>query len=143
MSPASVSGQLRREVEVALASMLSAPRKTMKRPPPPPIQTTVNGVHPARSSASPSLPLKRPPSGPKHSASSTATVNNEKLNGLGSRASNRQRQKSGDSHMRTSRNNSLVGKIAGPDIPEQDRRKVLKKLPPQPYGMISERYMTL
>lgn len=142
MSPVSVSGQLRRVLEVALASMISTSRKTMKRPPPPPIQTTVNGVHPGRLSTSPSLSSKRPPSGPKQPPGSAAAINNAKVNSVGSRASNRQRQKSGDSHMRTSRNNSFAGRIAGLDMLDQDRRK-LKKLPPQPYGMLGECCMTL
>lgn len=107
----------------------------MKNAPLPLHAPSVNGVHSASSSPSPQLPSKRPPSDPKLTANAKHV--NGTVNGVAPRTSVRQRkdtQKSAEGSNRTGRNNSLGGKNKASELLEQNRRKLPKKLPPQPYG---------
>ncbi|MCJ1305566.1 Transcription factor spt20 [Hypocenomyce scalaris] len=83
----------------AVATKPAPMPQKMKRPPPPSVQTGVNGVKSSQSSPSPSLSSKRPPSGTKLPPSS-ATMDgvNGGANGSVPRISNRRRepQKPGD-----------------------------------------------
>ncbi|KAI9755478.1 MAG: hypothetical protein M4579_004269 [Chaenotheca gracillima] len=114
----------------------------MKRPPPPALQTSVNGVNASNSSPSPSLASKRLPSASKQPPGS-AGGNGSTVNGVGPRASTRQRkdtQKMVNGYSKSSRAGSLGGR-GSTDLAEQDALR-LAKLPPQPYGRsLSDRPM--
>ena len=106
----------------------------VKRPPPPSLQTSINAVNSSNSSPSPSLP-KKTPSGLKHPPNSGVS-NSITVNSGGTRASGRQRkevQRPGEVYGRQYKG-SVSGRGGSVDGIDLDRRKYLKKLPPQPYG---------
>lgn len=113
----------------ALVTKPAPPHQKMKRPPPP-VQTSVNGVRSSQSSPSPSLSSKRP-SGFKHPPSATAINGvNGNVNGGVQRSSNRRRdsQKPGDAQgrqIRMGKNGQVEGIL--------DRRNQKRK--PEPYSM--------
>lgn len=117
----------------AVATKPALMQQKMKRPPPPSVQTGVNGVKSSQSSPSPSLSSKPAPPGAKHpSSSSVMDAPNGGANGSGPRISNRRResQKPGDIQGRpyTIRGNKVA---SGPGS-SLDRRSA-KRLP-EPYG---------
>lgn len=117
----------------AIATKPALMQQKMKRPPPPSVQTGVNGVKSSQSSPSPSLSSKPPPSGAKHPPSSAVMdAPNGAANGSGPRLSNRRResQKPGDIQGRpyAGRGNKAAN---GPGS-SADRRSA-KRLP-EPYG---------
>lgn len=115
----------------AIATKPAPPHQKMKRPPPPLVQTSVNGTRSSQSSPSPSLSSKRPPPGFKLPQSAT-TINgvNGGVNGVGPRSSNRRKdsQKPGDIPARQNRS----GKSA--QVDGHIERRPLKKMF-EPYGM--------
>ena len=116
-----------------MAAVISArptlPQQKMKRPPPPSVQTTVNGVKSSRPSLSPSLSSKRPPPGFKQPSSAiVANGVNGVTNGTASRSSVRRKesQKPGDISIRPSRNVR--------NGPGEANKTATKRLP-EPYGV--------
>ncbi|MCJ1315003.1 Transcription factor spt20 [Xylographa vitiligo] len=76
----------------AVSARPALPPQKIKRPPPPMVQTSMNGVKSSQSSPSPSLSSKRPPTGFKHPPNTPATNGvNSTVNGAGPRISNRRR----------------------------------------------------
>ena len=121
--------------------VVSTGTANMKRPPPPSLQTAatamVNGVHSVQSSPSPLLSSKRPPLEHRQTANSVANASNVAVNGFTPRSGARQRKdtsRATDTSGRTVRINSLAAKGGATDASEQERRRMPKKLPPQPYG---------
>jgi len=115
----------------AIATKPAPPHQKMKRPPPPTVQTSVNGARSSQSSPSPSLSSKRPPSGFKHPpGAGAASGMNGNVNGVAPRLSNRRRdsQKPGDIQGRQNRS----GKAGQAD--SHLDRKSLKRMA-EPYGM--------
>ncbi len=115
----------------AIATKPAPPHQKMKRPPPPTVQTSVNGVRSSQSSPSPSLSSKRLPSGFKHPPSAgTANGMNGNVNGVAPRLSNRRRdsQKPGDIPGRQNRS----GKAG--QVDNHLERKSQKRMS-EPYGM--------
>ena len=112
----------------AISARPALPPK-MKRPPPPSVQTTVNGVKSTQPSLSPSLGSKRPPGAFKQPPSATvASGLNGATNGSASRSSVRRKesQKLGDSSGRPSRSvRSGQGEV----------NKIATKRMPEPYGV--------
>ncbi|MCJ1467902.1 Transcription factor spt20, partial [Pseudocyphellaria aurata] len=111
----------------ALATKPAPLHQKMKRPPPP-VQTSVNGVRSSHSSPSPSISSKRP-SGFKHPPNATAINGaNGNVNGGVQRSSNRRRdsQKPGDTQGRPIKVNKN-GQVEG----IFDRKNQKKK--PEPY----------
>ena len=122
----------------AVATKAAPPHQKIKRPPPP-VQTTVNGVRSSQSSPSPSVSSQRPPSGFKHPTNATVINGiNGSVNGGGQRSSNRRR----DSHKPTDLHGRLIrtGKN-GQGESVQDRRSQKRK--PEPYSMYSDRWVAL
>ncbi|KAI9749466.1 MAG: Transcription factor spt20 [Candelina submexicana] len=116
----------------ATATKSPQPHQKIKRPPPPSIQTTMNGANSSNASPSPSLGTKRPPSGFKHPPTS-ASATGSSLNGVGSRVSSRQRRESqrpGESSGRPSRTG---GNGQSVDMTEAEKLKFLTKRPSEPY----------
>jgi transcription factor SPT20 len=110
----------------------------MKRPPPQPLQSTVNGIHSVTSSPSPLLSSKRPPSDTKQQSSHNATAGGGTA-AVSQRASNRQRKdtgKSGEGQGRAGRINSVSARAAAAAPAEQNKSKQQQTSlpPPQPYG---------
>src|SRR5579862_1742360 len=119
----------------AVSARPSQPLHKVKRPPPPSLQTSINAMNSSNSSPSPSLP-KKTPSGLKHPPNS-ATGNTITVNGGVTRASGRQRrevQRPGEVYGRQYKG-GVSGRGGSVDGIDLDRRKYLKKLPPQPYGI--------
>lgn len=120
-----------------MATVVSArpaplPQK-IKRPPPPMVQTSVNGVKSSQSSPSPLLSSKRPPTGFKHLPSASATNGaNGTVNGTGPRISNRRKdsQRPSDNPNRPPRNARL-----GPSDSAHNDRRSSKRMP-EPYGAL-------
>lgn len=113
------------------STTLPQAHQRMKRPPPPSVQTSLNGTKSSHSSPSPSLSSKRPPPGVKQPLA-TASTNGTIVNGTGPRLSGRQRRESqrpGDVHARQGRNNGRTGSIDGQIVD----RKSVKRLP-EPLG---------
>lgn len=122
----------------AVATTATPPHQKIKRPPPP-VQTTVNGVRSSQSSPSPSVSSHRPPPGFKHPTNATVISGiNGSVNGGVPRSSNRRR----DSHKPTDVHGRLVrtGKN-GQGESVQDRRSQKRK--PEPYSMYSDRWVAL
>ena len=121
-----------------MAAVISArpamPLQKMKRPPPP-LQTSINGVKSSQSSPSPSFSSKRPPPGFKQLPSATASngVNGTTTNGQVSRSSIRRKdpQKPGDTSARQPRS----AKAASGDGNNIDKKAV--KRMPEPFGTLS------
>lgn len=115
----------------ALATKPAPPHQKIKRPPPP-VQTSVNGVRSSQSSPSPSLSSKRP-SGFKHPPSATVVNGvNGNINGGVQRSSNRKKdsQRPGDTQgrpIRVGKNGQVEGVL--------DRKNQKRK--PEPYSMYS------
>ena len=117
----------------AVATKPAPMQQKMKRPPPPSVQTGVNGLKSSQSLPSPSLSSKPAPPGAKHPPSSTVMeAPNGGVNGSGPRISNRRResQKPGDIQGRPY---AIRGnKVAQGPASSLDRRSA-KRLP-EPYG---------
>ncbi|KAL8629084.1 hypothetical protein Q9189_005234 [Teloschistes chrysophthalmus] len=114
-----------------VASKPSPPHQKMKRPPPPTVQTNVNGVKSSQSCSSPSLGSKRPPSASNHpqtaSAATGPAVNGITTGPAAARLNNRRRdsQKPGDAQVRS---NKTSKNTSGDNV--LDRRKKMA----EPYG---------
>ena len=122
----------------AVATKAAPPHQKIKRPPPP-VQTTVNGVRSSQSSPSPSIISQRPPPGFKHPTNATVINGiNGSVNGGVPRLSNRRR----DSHKPTDLHGRQIrtGKN-GQGESVQDRRSQKRK--PEPYSMYSNRWVAL
>lgn len=107
----------------------AAPVSKVKRPVPPALQTTSNGIT-SRSSPSPSLSTKRPPSGQKHPpfAGYNSNGGHAILNGSGPRLNKRK-----DSQQKPAEGNKpRLGK-AGPNEMANGERRPSKKVV-EPYG---------
>ncbi|MCJ1387397.1 Transcription factor spt20 [Xylographa bjoerkii] len=102
----------------------------IKRPPPPMVTTSMNGVKSSHSSPSPSLSSKRPPTGFKHPPN-TSTTNgvNSTANGSGPRISNRRRDSQRPSDINRPPRSARLGTGDGG---HNDRRA--SKRMPEPYG---------
>lgn len=115
----------------ALATKPAPPHQKIKRPPPP-VQTSVNGVRSSQSSPSPSLSSKRP-SGLKHPPTATVVNGvNGNINGGVQRSGNRRKdsQRPGDTQgrpIRVGKNGQVEGVL--------DRKNQKRK--PEPYSMYS------
>lgn len=113
----------------AVATKPAPPYQKIKRPPPP-VQTSVNGVKSSQSSPSPSLGLKRPPSSFKQPLATANSVG-PSVNAAGAapRLGNRRResQKPGDAASRQVKAGKN-GQVEG-----VDRRSLKRK--PEPYSM--------
>lgn len=73
----------------AIATKPAPPHQKIKRPPPPAVQTSINGARSSQTSPSPSVGAMRAPSGLKHPPSATNV--NGGTGSAGSRSSNRRR----------------------------------------------------
>ena len=112
----------------AVATKSAPLHQKIKRPPPPAVQTAMNGVRSLQSSPSPSLSSKRPPSSFKQPPTPNSVNGiNGAASGAGPRVSNRRResQRPGDVQLRQFRG----GKSAQSDLDQRARSM------PQPYGM--------
>ncbi|KAL8764669.1 MAG: hypothetical protein Q9194_006900, partial [Teloschistes cf. exilis] len=109
-----------------VATKPSPPHQKMKRPPPPTVQTNVNGPKSSQSCSSPSLGSKRPPSASNHlqtvSAATGPAVNGITTGPAAARLSNRRRdsQKPGDAQVRSNK----TGKNASGDNVLDRRRRM-------------------
>lgn len=115
------------------ARPVPAPQK-IKRPPPPMVQTSMNGAKSSQSSPSPSLSSKRPPPGFKQPPGTALTNGpNGTTVGAAPRSSNRRRdsQRPGDSMARPPRSAR-----SGPGDNTHGDKKTSKRIP-EPYGMLS------
>ena len=103
----------------------------LKRPPPPAVQTSVNGVKSSQSSPSPSMSSKRPPGGFQQPQKPSINGTNGSASGTAARLGNRRResQKPGDISVRVSRNNNR----AQGDGMHAERRTTRRI--PEPFGM--------
>ena len=113
-----------------VAARPTAPLSKPKRPAPPAVQTTPNGIG-SHSSPSPSLSSKRPPSGFKHPPGAGPTINggHATSNGTGPRLNRRKesQQKTADG------NKPRLGKVGTNEGAATERRPT-KKIT-EPYGM--------
>lgn len=112
----------------AVATKPGQVHQKMKRPPPPSLQMNSNGINSSQSSPSPSMAAKRPPSATKQPPSSTVGLSNG-VNGAPARPT--KRQKTGDGFARP---NKAGATGTSNETLEQTRRRLAKKLGPQPYG---------
>ncbi len=123
----------------ATATKSPQPHPKIKRPPPPSIQTTINGVNSFNASPSSSLGTKRPPSGYKHPPTSASATGNP-INGVGSRVSSRQRRESQRPGESSGRPMRTSGRGQSVDMVEGEKLKYLTKRPPEPYGTSTLNY---
>ncbi|MCJ1397298.1 Transcription factor spt20 [Xylographa trunciseda] len=113
----------------AVSARPAPPPQKIKRPPPPMVQTSMNGVKSSHSSPSPSLSSKRPPNGFKHPPNTPATNGvNGTANGSGPRISNRRRDSQRPSDINRPPRSARLGTIDG----GHSDRRVSKRMP-EPY----------
>ncbi|MCJ1434366.1 Transcription factor spt20 [Xylographa pallens] len=113
----------------AVSARPAPPLQKIKRPPPPMVQTSMNGAKSSHSSPSPSLSSKRPPTGFKHPPNTPATNGvNSTVNGSGPRISNRRRDSQRPSDITRPPRSARLGTGDGG---HNDRRA--SKRMPEPY----------